>query len=79
MNNNSMVPSKCKLEVPKKKERKITWAYGQKTSLKSRTLRGVPVLRRCPLRVRESQLWCTLTTIRKLLFYRWDAYDLDTE
>ena len=36
MNNNSMVPSTCKLEVPKKKKKcKITWAYGQKTLLKS--------------------------------------------
>ena len=81
INNKSMVPSTCKLEVQKTNERKITWVYGQKTSFRIRcSLREVPGLWGYPLRVREGyhDAPC-MTTIRKPPFDKWDAYNLDTE
>ena len=52
---------------------------GRKHHLRDRcTLREVPDLRRCPLRVKEGYHDAPfMTTIRKLT--KWDAYNLDTE
>ena len=82
INNKSMVPSTCKLEVQKTNEFKITRANGQKTSLKSPLYfkRGARLTGVSSESVREGNYEAPcMTTIRKLLFHKWDAYNLDTE